>query len=239
LSGAGPSLRGGKKFLLAPSILSADPLAIGDSITRLKGEHDWIHVDVMDGRFVPNLSYGPQVVSRLRESLPDSFIDVHIMAEPAESFIDMFVQARPDLITLHAEAARHVHMALGRLRSLGVRPGIAINPGTPLCMIEPVLHLVDLVLVMSVNPGFGGQRFIPETLPKVRDLVRLRAVRELDYVIEMDGGIGADNAGMLVSSGCDVLVAGSAVFGCDDPAEAAARIRRAAEGGDAVRPCVK
>jgi ribulose-phosphate 3-epimerase len=229
VSSRGLGLKNEKRFLLAPSILSADPLAIDDSIDRIRGEFDWIHVDVMDGHFVPNLSFGPSVARALRARRPDAFIDVHIMVEPAEGFIDMFAAARPDLITLHAEATSHANMALSRIRSLGIRPGISINPGTPVCLIEPVLPLADLVLVMGVNPGFGGQKFIPEVLLKVRDLVRFRAVHDLGFLIEMDGGVGVENAGDLVSSGCDVLVAGSAIFGDDDPAEAAKRIRKKAE----------
>ncbi|MDR1481604.1 MAG: ribulose-phosphate 3-epimerase [Synergistaceae bacterium] len=221
-------MKKGKKFLLAPSILSADPLAIADSIERTGGEFDWIHVDVMDGHFVPNLSFGPPVVSALRARYPDAFIDVHIMVEPAEDFIDMFAVTRPDLITLHAEATNHVSMALSRVRSLGIHPGVSINPGTSVCLIEPVLSSISLVLVMAVNPGFGGQKFMPEVLLKVRDLVRFRAVHDLEFLIEVDGGVGMDNAADLVSSGCDVLVAGSAIFGDHNSAEAARRIRRQA-----------
>jgi ribulose-phosphate 3-epimerase len=226
VSQGGFDLKKGKKFLLAPSILSADPLAIADSIERIGGEFDWIHVDVMDGHFVPNLSYGPSVASALRARYPDFFIDVHIMADPADDFIDMFVEASPDLITLHAEATSHVNMAISRIRSSGIQPGVSINPGTPVCLIEPVLSSVGLVLVMGVNPGFGGQKFIPEVLSKVRDLVRFRAVHGLEFLIEVDGGVGMENAADLVSSGCDVLVAGSAIFGDHNPAEAARRIRR-------------
>ena len=222
-------LKDGKRFLLAPSILSADPLAIADSMEMIRGEFDWINVDVMDGRFVPNLSFGPPVAHALRTGYPDAFIDVHIMAEPAEGFIDMFAAAGPDLITFHAEATRHANMVLSRIRSFGIRPGISINPGTPVCFIEPVLPFVSLVLIMGVNPGFGGQKFIPEVLLKVRDLVRFRTVHDLGFLIEVDGGVGEENAADLVLSGCDVLVAGSAIFGDDNPAEAARRIRKKAE----------
>jgi len=220
------ALKEKKDFLLAPSILSADPLAIGESIRSLEGEYDWIHVDVMDGHFVPNLSFGPLTVSALRRSFPEAFIDVHIMAAPAESFIDMFTSVRPNVLTIHAEATVHAHMLLGRIRASGVCPGISLNPGTPFCALEPLLSSVGLVLVMSVNPGFGGQRFIPDVISKVKDLVRYRAVHGLDYLIEIDGGVGPDNAAMLAALGCDVLVAGSALFDGADPAEAARRIKK-------------
>jgi ribulose-phosphate 3-epimerase len=229
--------RSGGKFLLAPSILSADPLDIGGSIDRLRGEFDWIHVDIMDGGFVPNLSFGPLTVAAIRRRYQGAFIDVHIMAAPAEDFIEMFAAEGPDLITIHAEATSHANMALGRIRSGGIRPGVSINPGTPVCLIEPLLPFADLVLVMGVNPGFGGQRFIPEVLTKVRDLVRFRAVHDLAYLIEIDGGVGPGNAADLVSSGCDVLVAGSSVFGGGDPAEAARKIRENAEAGGPNQCC--
>jgi ribulose-phosphate 3-epimerase len=215
--------------MIAPSILSADPLAVGDSIRALGGEDDWIHVDVMDGHFVPNLSYGPMMVTALRNAFPDKFLDVHLMVEPAEDFIDMFAAAGPDILTVQVEAARHVHRVLGAVRSAGLRPGVCIDPGTPMCMIEPVLHMVDLVLVMTINPGFGGQKLLPETLYKIESLVRAREVRSLDFLIEADGGVSPETAGDLALSGCDVLVAGSAVFGAADPASAVRALRAGAD----------
>ena len=213
-----------KPFYLAPSILSADPLGLADAIERLEGHYDWLHVDIMDGHFVPNLTFGPATVSALRKRFPYSFIDVHIMAEPAENFIDMFIAAEPDTLTVHVEAATHLHRVVQRIRESGINPGVSLNPGTPFCMLEPILRFVDLVLVMSVNPGFGGQRFIPETLATVKELVRYRAVHALDYLIEIDGGVGVENAPDLVSKGCDALVAGNAVFGAKNPKDAAAAI---------------
>ena len=220
------SLKAGRDFLLAPSILSANPLAVMDSIRSLEGEEDWLHVDIMDGHFVPNLTFGPQTVKALRRTFPESFLDVHIMASPVESFVELFADSGANIMTVHVEASYHIHRVIQRLRELGLTPGVSINPGTPFCALEPILHFVDLVLVMSVNPGFGGQKFIPEVLGKVKELVRFRAVHSLDYLIEIDGGVTSENAPQLVSSGCDVLVAGNAVLGAPNPAEAARAVKR-------------
>jgi ribulose-phosphate 3-epimerase len=222
-------LKGNRTCILAPSILSADPLAVGDSIRSLGGEGDWIHVDVSDGHFVPNLTFGPMMVEALRRAFPDAFIDVHLMVTPAEDFIGMFMNTGPDIITVQVEAARHIHRVLQAIRDAGMTPGVSINPGTPVCMLEPVLHMVGLVLVMTVNPGFGGQKFLPEVMSKIKYLVRERAVQSLDFLIECDGGVHSGTAGVLVKAGCDVLVAGSAVYDSDDPARAAREIKQNAE----------
>jgi ribulose-phosphate 3-epimerase len=147
------------------------------------------------------------------------------MAEPAENFVNMFADAAPDIITTQIEATCHAHRVAQRIRAAGVRPGISLNPATPVSLIEPILPFVDLVLVMTVNPGFGSQKLIPEVLTKLKELVRFRAVHSLDYLIEVDGGVRAENAPLVISSGCDVLVAGSAIFGAGDPASAADAIR--------------
>jgi ribulose-phosphate 3-epimerase len=230
MTGASSELKGEKRFLLAPSILDADQLSLGDEIRKIGNELDWVHIDVMDGHFVPNLSYGPGLVMSLRSGFPEMFIDVHIMVEPAERFVDMFAAARPDILTVQAEATNHIHRVLQSIRAAGIRPGIAINPGTPVSAAEPILHMVDLVLVMTVNPGFGSQKFLPEAAAKLKELVRFRAVHSLGYLIEVDGGVRADNACLLVTTGCDVLVAGSAIFKEPDPALAAAKIRERALG---------
>ena len=223
-----------KPFYLAPSILSADPLRLGEAIDGIAGHYDWLHVDIMDGHFVPNLTFGPSTVRALRKRFPDDFIDVHVMVEPVEDFIDMFTSAEPNTLTVHVEATRHLHRAVQRIRESGISPGVSLNPATPFCAVEPILRFVDLVLVMSVNPGFGGQRFIPEVLPTVKELCRYRAVHGLDYLIEIDGGVNAEIAPNLVSGGCDVLVAGNSVFGAQNPGEAAAAITGSVMGRQAT-----
>jgi ribulose-phosphate 3-epimerase len=195
-------------------------------LRTIRGEIDWIHVDVMDGHFVPNLSFGPSLVSAIRNDFPEVFIDVHVMAEPAENYVDMFARAGCDLLIVHAEATRHIHRVLETIKRAGVRAGISLNPGTPTSLLERVLPMVDAVLVMTVNPGFGAQKFMPEVVSKFKDLVRFRVVHSLGYLIGVDGGVNDENARLLVKSGCDVLVVGSALFGGGDPAGAVMRIRK-------------
>lgn len=213
------------KFSIAPSILSADPLNVKGSIDSLRGNFDGLHVDIMDGHFVPNLSYGPAIAKALRKQYPDAVIDVHLMVEPGEDFLDMFIAAKPDYITVHQEACRHLHRALSKIRDSGIHPGVVLNPATPVCMVEPVLNMVDMVLIMSVNPGFGGQSFIPEVTQKAVKLAQLRAAFKYGYLIEVDGGVGEKNVQLVCKSGVDVAVMGSAVFGTKDPAATVDKIR--------------
>ncbi|MDD4365965.1 MAG: ribulose-phosphate 3-epimerase [Synergistales bacterium] len=217
--------------LLAPSLLAADPLAMARSIDGLSGEADCLHVDVMDGRYVPNISYGPSLVRALRKRYPEEILDVHLMVEEPERHVDDFAEAGADYLTVHVEATIHLHRLLTCIRDLGCHPGVTLNPGTPIESVRPILHLVDLVLVMSVNPGFGGQSFLPEVLSKTRTLCQWRAADGLSFLVEMDGGLGLKNVAEAVSNGCDVLVAGSSVFGAADPLAALRQLRAAALGG--------
>ncbi|MBV8891292.1 MAG: ribulose-phosphate 3-epimerase [Acidobacteria bacterium] len=213
---------------LAASILSADFAHLAEQIQRAtEGGATIIHVDIMDGHFVPNLTIGPPVVKSLRKTtnLP---LDCHLMIENADEYIPGFVEAGADWISVHQEADVHLNRTLNLIRSHGVSPGVVINPGTPVEMLSEVLDLVDYVLVMSVNPGFGGQKFIPGAIPKVRRLAEYRANRGLNYRIEIDGGIASDTVGDVVRAGAELLVAGSAVFGSGDPKENAHKLLKAA-----------
>jgi ribulose-phosphate 3-epimerase len=208
--------------ILLPSILAADFGRLADEVSRAeRGGAGAIHADVMDGHFVPNLTIGPPVIRSLRRAtrLP---IDVHLMIEEPDRFLDPFVEAGASWISVHVEAGRHLQRTLAHLRARGVRPGVVLNPSTPLGSLEEILPEVDYVLLMSVNPGFGGQAFLPATIDKVRRLRRIVQERGLNVQIEVDGGVDAGNARTLVEAGAELLVAGSAVFGGGD-AEAGAR----------------
>jgi ribulose-phosphate 3-epimerase len=201
--------------MLSPSILNSDLTRIAESLRALEeAEVDLVHLDVMDGRFVPNISIGIPVVASVRgaTSLP---LDVHLMIAEPERYVGMFAEAGADVLTVHVEATVHPHRMLQAIRELGVRAGLALNPGTPIAFVEELLPLCDLVLVMSVNPGFGGQTFIPTTLPRIRALRAAIDACGCATLIEVDGGISTRNAATVVAAGADVLVAGTAVFGSD------------------------
>lgn len=212
---------------IAPSILSADFGILAEEIRGIANDADMIHIDVMDGSFVPNITLGQPVVRRIRQATDLPF-DVHLMIVNPEEHIDSFADAGADAITVHAEASRHLHRTLERIRQRGVRAGVALNPATPVCAIEHVLHMVDMVLVMTVNPGFGGQSMIVEALNKVEAIAALARRNGLSFDIEVDGGINDETIGAAARAGANVFVAGSYVFGAENPREAIGVLRAAA-----------
>ncbi len=211
--------------LIAPSLLAADFAHLGRDVKVVEdSQADWHHIDVMDGMFVPNISFGMPVIKAIGRHAQKP-LDVHLMIEAPDRYISDFAALGASILTVHAEACVHLHRTLHAIREAGMRPGVALNPHTPLAAIEEVMSDLDLVCLMSVNPGFGGQKFIPTTFEKVRKLNAMRQAANADFLIEIDGGVGAGNAAQLVEAGADVLVAGSSVFGAPDPLEAVAKLK--------------
>jgi ribulose-phosphate 3-epimerase len=220
---------------ILPSILSADFAHLADAIATVEhGGAKMLHVDIMDGHFVPNLTIGPPVVKSIRKitTLP---LDTHLMITDPDKYAPLFIEAGSDQISVHLEAATHLDRTIRSIQSEGARAGVVINPATPVSALEDILYLVDYVLVMSVNPGFEAQKFIPNALNKIRTLDRLRSERRLAFAIEIDGGVSATNTAEIVQCGCDWLVAGSAVFHSADPAATVKEMQQIAENAAAVK----
>ncbi|BDE81330.1 ribulose-phosphate 3-epimerase [Porphyromonas somerae] len=210
--------------IIAPSVLSADFLNLGRDIEMLnQSKAEWIHLDIMDGLFVPNISFGLPVVQAIRKATTKT-LDVHLMIEQPERYITAFADAGADFLTLHYEASRHLHRAMQQIRDAGMKAGVVLNPHTPVELLQDLLPYLDLVLLMSVNPGFGGQKFIPQILDKTVRLKKMIEKRGLEVLIEVDGGVNAETAAQLFDAGADALVAGSYVFGSEDPQKTIERL---------------
>lgn len=218
--------------VLAPSILAADFSKLGEQVNQCTDNGiQWIHCDIMDGHFVPNISYGAGIVGTVRKIAPDAFLDVHLMIENPDQFIDDFADSGSDLISVHYEACTHLHRTIQNIKNNGCMAGVVVNPATDIDLLKPILPDVDLVVIMSVNPGFGGQSFIESSYQKVRRLYQLREQLQLSFLIEIDGGVGTENAQKLVSTGVDVLVAGSSVFKAEDIPERIQTLLKYARSG--------
>lgn len=212
--------------IVAPSLLSADFLHLQEACNMLnESEAAWYHLDVMDGRFVPNISFGPMLVQFFRKATT-KVCDVHLMIEEPGNYAEQFRQAGADHLTVHLEACPHLHRNIQQIKSLGMKAGVAINPHTPVALLTDVLHEIDLVCLMSVNPGFGGQKFIEHSLEKISQLRKMIDERNLSVLIEVDGGVTVENAPRIVQAGADVLVAGSTVFGSADPKKTIAQLKQ-------------
>jgi ribulose-phosphate 3-epimerase len=215
---------------IAPSILSADFSKLGDEIKEVEeAGADYIHVDVMDGHFVPNITIGPLVVEAIKPitKLP---LDVHLMIEKPDAYIPAFANAGASIITVHQEASIHLHRTIQSIKVLGVKAGVVLNPATPAILIKEILSEIDMVLIMTVNPGFGGQSFIHETLSKIKQIATWRKELNLSFEIEVDGGVNVETAKFCIDAGADVLVAGSAIFDQTDRAQAIKKLKQSAEG---------
>ena len=211
--------------MIAPSLLSADFLNLGRDIDMVnRSEADWFHCDIMDGRFVPNISFGIPVVKAISQ-LAEKPLDVHLMIVEPEKYFEAFVKAGADIITFHYEASTHIHRSVQQLKALGVKAGVVLNPHTPVAVLEDIIGDLDLVLLMSVNPGFGGQQFIERTFEKIRKLRAMINEQGLDTMIEVDGGVNTQNAAALFEAGADILVAGNAVFKSENPTETIYQIK--------------
>ena len=213
------------KHLIAPSILAADFTHLQKDFELVNNsEADWFHIDVMDGCFVPNISFG-QFIIKFMKKMAQKPLDVHLMIVEPEKYIEEFREAGADVITVHYEACSHLHRTVQQIKSTGAKAGVALNPHTPVHLLEDILEDVDLVLLMSVNPGFGGQKFIYQTIPKVKKLKRMMIERNVYALIEIDGGVGLQNAEKLLQAGADVLVAGSSVFKSENPMDAISKLK--------------
>ena len=217
--------------VIAPSILSADFARLGDDLRDvLDAGADWVHFDVMDNHYVPNLTFGPMICEALRKFGIDAPIDVHLMVEPVDQLVEMFADAGATLISFHPEASRHVDRTVQLIRECGCQPGLVLNPSTPLGQLHWTLEQLDMVLLMSVNPGYGGQSFIPHVLDKARQVREMIDATGKDIRLEIDGGVKIDNIGEIAAAGVDTFVAGSAIFGSADYEDTISRMRANAEG---------
>lgn len=214
-----------KQHLVAPSVLAADFTRLPEEFAMVnRSEADWFHLDVMDGRFVPNITFGMFVVKAMKQ-MAEKPLDVHLMIVEPEKYVDSFREAGADVITVHYEACPHLHRVIHQIKETGAKAGVALNPHTPIHLLEDLIEDIDLVCMMSVNPGFGGQKFIYNTIPKVRRLKQLIIERNASTLIEIDGGVGLQNAEKLLQAGADVLVAGSSVFKAERPEDVISQLK--------------